>query len=211
MKSIKLSQELKMTIANNAVKAAGIDARMLVAQDALAVLALQLRVKGFGGEEVVAKIDAWTAKVHKEAIDVAKLAPRGVLDVDDLRLFRRQTGVEVNFGGYKDFIVYPRKDGGRQHLSTPRGCVVVKPTDPLYKEWEKLTAETTACTTERVGISTAVLTTLKQINTTKQLLQAWPEAIELLPKATAEVVRTVPAVIVADLNKLKPPVMNWLP
>jgi hypothetical protein len=203
MKSIRITAHVRSYIFKAALAASGVSVKEEALRAKRYDLAEKVRVHGLGGPDAVKEMEKFMAATYARLNKLQQKYP----DLSDIKFtgFRKDTGIYASFGGKRDYMGYPVLEGSTYTDAriTPIAKVKFKPTDALYKEWESLCAVLTTANDATDKVVHALRATLDGVRTTKQLLERWPEAIELLPpSAEAAVEKHLPAILPADLNKL---------
>lgn len=195
----RLTISLKEKIVDAAIEQSGINKLRSEVISKRASLAENMRIDKIGGKDEEASL-----------IRLAK------------KIIKQQTAFEnirgSNFGFHSSTaLVYCNLGGSRVHLYfngqvKGSGKSVHKkiiPDDIVYTADHKFTVEfhsieklSKMAESKASEVSAQVRSSLDSFTTVKKLLEAWPEAKELLPKKVEESKPLLPAVQVKDLNKL---------
>lgn len=149
----------------------------------------EVRIFLCGGAEVVAQ----ARKIEKRIRQLQKLIPKGLNSFSGG--LHNEYHIRVNLAGVN--VLLPK-----ERFIVPHSDRFLKADNPLVQQFYDLEAEGETIEAKRAEVSSHVRGTLQQFTTVKKLLEAWPEAKELLPPAEANEARQLPVVQVADLNAL---------
>ena len=193
----RLTRHIRETIISNAVTLSGVRARVEEVEAKKAALALEIRVFGLGGQKAADDIDKWVKKHRKSIVEFIEKNPKLRISSTYPTVALKDC-VQVNFSGLMDTLWFPL-DG--DSLPIPQS-VAFRPEHQLYKDWEKIEGELKNAKDAVNAVRDAVAATLRSVPTTKALLKAWPEAVELLPTALEKEEKWLPAIARESLNTL---------
>ncbi|WAX22816.1 hypothetical protein MAJJADAN_00054 [Pseudomonas phage Amjad_SA] len=148
------------------------------------------RIEVLGGEERAAEY----AKINDEAKSKHDALPEYMREFS--RLVNRDGLLYLNLAGAS--LRLPM----RAWAEVPNGRRAITADNPLCQEFYDLEDALRDATSKRNSIRQQVTATVGKFTTVKRLLDAWPEAKELLPKLVPEAKPQLPAVQVADLNAM---------
>ncbi len=209
--SIRISPNIRDSIISNAVDKAGINKKLNAILERKVDLAEKLRIVAMGGDEkfstILRQIEE-TLALFKHLNSVTN----GIVNYTDP--FRRGSYIVVAFGGMKDNINFSGHNGEhisycridakfKQEVYKYRPYELLLPGDhPLTIQWTHINNDYYDLMEEKGRIIQGVRVALSSINTTKQLAERWPEALELLPADISPVGRNLPAIRTEELNAL---------
>ena len=199
----RLNVKMRKDMANKAVEVAGVPAELAVLVKRRAALAEAIRVDSLGGLEGIATITGLRSSLETTAQNPL------LKNVSGFEVTPATKGYElyhINLGGMRVTLQY---NGEVSEHAEKRLCKSPVPRKVTYDAESEFTAEFLAIeseykdlTNKREGLLSQVLATLNQFTTVKNLLAAWPEAVELLPAVVPESSTQLPVVQVKDLNCL---------
>ena len=184
---MRLTKSIKEQIVKNAEDKAGFNARKKELDDTHNNLAEAIRIDSLGGVE--------KAKEYAETIEAANQLLSKV--PQDLYYIR-----ESKWGSMFCNVA------GRSHRMRFKApsCAyyeyTLKADHPLAIEWEQYISKLEDYNSELKNLKTVVMAAMSNVNTVKQLCEAWPEAIELIPASSTKEGNTLPSVNVTVLNKV---------
>ena len=187
----RLTNEMRAKITKNATAKAGFPEKLAAWAAKRQTWAEDCRIKAVGG----AKKAAEYAKLNAEYRARYEALP------DEMRGYGYPPvwsgrHLLLNLGGAS---AQPELEEDR---ICPRARFAIPGDDPLTVRFHELEAEFAQIDSDIDHLRSSVNSLLHSVNTVKQLLDLWPEAVELLPAPAASENRNLPAVQVADLNKL---------
>lgn len=188
--STRLTQETRRRIAKKAKQLSPINKQLDDVKQAKFALAEKIRIASLGGKD--------------KAYDYAEVAAKLMKIREDLPQNLITHSVGINMSNYIT-VEYKRNTRTHLHLATP----AVSPTNAfdisgtnygdslivLFDEEEKLNRQLSA-------VEGQVYASISGINTLKQLLEAWPEVVELLPEDLKQPKVRLPALRADNLNNL---------
>ena len=184
----KMTQYLRDDIVAKACVKAGITKRTSELHNRRSAWAEAIRIDSLGGRgEELERLQARAAKILKDVPEEF----RGAGEVVNTRHY-----LMLNCAGMK--VAVSEWEGYK--IAKPNHTITAD--HPLAVEFESIIAEEKALDEERGALTTQVRAVLNRFTTVAKLLKEWPEASELLPSKVAEAKPQLPAVQVADLNKL---------
>lgn len=186
----RITKELREMMVTNAVRKAGIFDRLEKLAEARHEFAESARVDALGGPAAAAAITALQAQQRALAASVPECVRAGG------ELINTSNSIYLNIAG----MAYRASWIGFR--PTPY-CHKLMAGHPLVQLFLDIEAQSKALDAEREQLEAQVRAALGSFTTVNKLLAAWPEAAELLPEySPAKPKATLPAVPVADLNKL---------
>lgn len=198
---MKLTNAIKQQIVDNALTKAGIPAREEALRARRAAWAEKVRIEACGGEEAEAKL----VELRDHFAELAKCVPDALMC--NVEFIQTDTDIVVNVSGLRvrvwwcgalkyDDAIRPIK----RRISPPHHTLFAD--NQLTAEFHDLHNEQEAIKADRDTLTANVRGALSNITTDKRLLEAWPEASELLPKQVAISRSNLPAVRVDELNAM---------
>lgn len=187
----RITNVLRDAIVAKAIDKAGLNAKRAEHNKRRAAWKEAVRIDGLGGPVRAAELEALDAQIRKlqEKIPEAlRSSCGGGLD--------RNSCVYVNIAGAKVYVSF-----GDSVPSRYRNHVITAD-NPLAQQFYDLEAEEKALDDDQATLSAHVRGALSKFTTVKRLLDAWPEAKELLPDRLPEAKPTLPAVRTEELNAL---------
>lgn len=198
---MKLTNAIKQQIVDNALTKAGIPAREEALRASRATWAEKVRIDACGGAEAEAKL----VELRDHIAELTKGVPSALRC--DGRFIQTDTDIAVNVSGLQVRIWWcgavKYDDAFRpttSRISPPNHTLTAD--NPLTAEFHELHNEQEAIAADRNALTANVRGALSNITTDKRLLEAWPEAAELLPEQLATARSTLPAVRVDELNAM---------
>lgn len=193
----RLTNSMISAMQAKAIDKAGITAAREALDQRRDKLVEAMRIESLGGPEAIEKfkkLDAKFAALKKEA---GKFAESNYGD----HLINRSSALHANLAGAAMYFEYHNSKGEREQRRTVGGRATFAQGHPLVDEFYKIKDEREALEERRKTIQASVKAATANVTTVKRLLEAWPEASELLPEAEAKQA-LVPAIIVKDLNAM---------
>ncbi len=186
---MRLTNSLKEAIVKAAIKQAGIpqeraDLRKLTQQ-----LAEDVRVDRLGGQEGLEAIAAAKLELARLSKKIPNVAMGG---------FAISHYASVSFGGKSTTLYYTDDHEDRINYKGRANYPADHPFSLRFDETVKIGKQ---IDDKADHVEAVVRGTLRTVNTVKQLLDAWPEAKELLP-ASKQPAPQLPAIRREDLNKI---------
>lgn len=186
---VRLTTASKDSIVEAALAKSGATARQKALDEKRYDWAERVRVEVLGGPEKAAHY----AAINAEAAQVCAALP------SDLQKYSRLVNVEgrifVNLAGANLRVSL------RNITEAPQRATIAA-TSPLCQEFHDLEAEGRSIALQTQEVQTHVEGVLSRFGTVKRLLEAWPEAAELLPAEVTTTKAALPALRVEDLNRL---------
>ena len=184
----KMTQSLRDDIVHKACEKAGIIKRGADLHNRRAAWAEAIRIDSLGGKsEELEKLQARFMKILKDVPE--EFRGCGELVYTRSYLMLNCAGMRIRVNEWEGC-----KPAKREHVITAD--------HPLAVEFEKIIAEEASLEKDRDTLRSQVKAAVAGFTTVAKLLKAWPEARELLPSKMDEAKPQLPAVQVADLNKL---------
>lgn len=185
----RMTNDLRDTIVKNALEKAGVTKRVKDCADNLKLWGDEVRVFLLGGAVKAAELDA----KKKQVEDIASSVDAGLLERRNI--FFRRDEIRLNLAG----VTVKAK---LSTVSIAPYSAVIQADNPLVQTFYDLRAEQEKAEAEHDNIRAQVHATVYKFGTVKRLLEAWPEAKELLPDVLPETKSQLPAIAVGDLNRL---------
>lgn len=197
---MKLTNAIKQQIVENALTKAGIPAREEALRARRAAWAEKVRIDACGGAEAEAKLVHLRDKV---ASLMSKVPPKLKTQSDAVR---SGCSIYLNVTGFSLRVWWcgalsSNSAGERRERVCPSDHTLTAD-NPLTAEFHEMHNEQEAIKADRDTLTASVRGALSNITTDKRLLEAWPEAAELLPEQVATERSNLPAVRVDELNAM---------
>ena len=195
---MKLNKQIKEAILNAALKKAGIPDREAAIRSRYAAWAEAVRVR-YVTPEVEATIEA-----AKQAVNGIpnELQPSLRFNCDKLIEFANVAGQrrDVYFCGA---IKYSDRDATRKSVVCPAyGKVTLLAGDHLTEQLYAIDHDAAALKSEREQLTMSLRAVLDSVTTDKRLVEVWPEAVAFIPVAERAASPQLPALPIADLNRM---------
>ena len=184
----RLNTHIRDTIISNALEKSGNKARRDATAKRRQIWADAVRVSALGPD--AAKIELIVAKADKLAAEL----PEGYRSGYSIASTRGN--LTLNCAGLT--VRVNEWDGMKLSPSTH----TLLADDPLVQEFHDICSEEKANAESWEAVKTSVKAAVHSVTTVAKLLKIWPEAKELLPTYVEESKDQLPAIQVADLNKL---------
>ena len=199
MQSIRLNASLRDKIINNALVKSGVLDEVNQHELAMRDFAKRVRVAAFGGEEKAKLVDEKAAQIQRIEDELSEAGCANVY-VN----FNRGSDINAAFNGLRICLPYGKGEDNRYtFLLTPKyDKCLFSATDPLSIEFTELEAKGESINKKKDDLKTTVTSILNSVSTTKRLIEVWPEAKELLPDSVEREITGLPALHIADVNKL---------
>jgi len=186
----RITNAMKDAIVNKALEKSGATSRIEAIKIKRFEWAEIARVHALGGE---AKAREY-AEINKHAHSIYSSLPQGLKG--NANIVERRSDIHLNLAGASIRV----KLKGYAEASDHREIVLAD--NPLCQQFYDIEAEEKAACEQGTVVENQVRATLDKFGTVKRLIEAWPEVQELLPPATVAAKSNLPAIQVADLNKL---------
>lgn len=185
----RLTKTMREAIASNAVCKSGHKQRFLDACKALRDWADLVRIDSLGGRQKEGELLTLEARI----VEMLLTVPSDLLHTSNPFCYV-SGNIRVNVAGKSVLGTLDKPGLGKYRHTLGFG-------HPLTDHWQALQNEMDDAEKAQSDAYQTVLGTLEQFTTIKSLLDAWPEALELLPEIAAPAAK-MPVIQVADLNKL---------
>ena len=197
---MKLTNAIKQQIVENALKKAGIPAREEALRARRAAWAEKVRIDACGGAEAEAKL----VEIRDQVAELVSKVPSQLKSHADV--VRSGLSIYLNVTGFSLRVWWcgalsSNSAGERRERVCPSDHTLTADS-PLTAEFHEMHNEQEAIAADRNTLIANVRGALSNITTDKRLLEAWPEAAELLPKQLVTATRNLPAVRVDELNAM---------
>jgi len=156
-----------------------------------------MRIESLGGPEAIEKFKKLDAKFSALKKEAGTFCESGYYE----HLINRSSSLRANLAGAAMYFEYHNAAGESEQRMTVRGRATFAQGHPLVDEFYRIKDERQALEDRRKTIQASVKAATANVTTVKRLLEAWPEAAELLPEAEAKQA-AMPALIVKDLNAM---------
>ncbi len=186
----RITNAMKDAIVKNALLKSGVTARIEAVKGKRFDWAERARVHTLGGADKAREY----AEINKHALQIYSSLPQGLKD--HANIVERRMDIHLNLAGASLRI----KLRGYAEASDHREIITAD--SPLCQQFYDIEAEEKAACEQGTTVENQVRATLDKFGTIKRLIEAWPEVQELLPPATVAPKSNLPAIQVADLNKL---------
>lgn len=186
----RITNSMRDHIVTEALKKSGVTAAKGALKEKRFDWAERCRVEVLGGPAMAKEY----AEVNRKAKAMFDKLPQDMRDYS--RIAKRDRRFYLNLGGLNltvDLRDYAEVSGSRR---------VIEAEHPLNREFHELENERDDLAKRGDEVSAQVRATVNKFTTIAALLKAWPEAAELLPPAPQPSKAQLPALPVADLNKL---------
>lgn len=186
---MRLTNNLKDAIVLAAIKQSGILKERNELRRLLQNLAEDIRVEQLGGKSAVAAIESAKKEIGKIAEKIPKASLIG---------FNHDAYASVSFAGKRMNLSYT---DDREERVRYKGTAMYSADHEFSLRFDEAVKIENKINDKELNVKSAVLSTLNSVKTVKQLLEAWPEAKELLPESQKPK-PTLPAIRRDDLNKI---------
>lgn len=192
---MKLNKQIREAILQAALKKAGIPEKQAAIRARYADWVETLRTQ-FVTSKVVEKINA-----AKELLE--DLPPRLFASVKA----NQDAYMRVNVGGQQRYIYwcgaqsYKEAKDANIKLLTPYDLAIAAD-DPFAQQLYAIDHDATALNSEIEQLKVSLWAVLNSVGTDKKLVEVWPEAVAFIPAAEKASTPQLPALPIAELNKL---------
>jgi len=193
---MRLTKDIKTAILNAALKKSGVTDRESAIRSRYADFAESVRLL-FVTDEVNALVEA--AEVASKSV------PSQIRDYS-FNAYRRPY-IECNVAGmsrrfnWNGTTKHDDRDKGVTRLC-PAYDVVVDAGNPLVEKLYAIDHDAAALKSEREQLTLSLWAVLDSVTTDKRLIEVWPEAVAFIPAAERAATSNLPALPIADLNKM---------
>ncbi len=195
---MRLNKQVKEAILAAALEKAGIPAKEMAIRSRYAQWAEAVRVR-YVTPLALAAFDVM--------VSAAKDIPEGVCDRPSLNT---ECGIRnANVAGqsrdvfFNGVLSYPNWASGRISLVAPSyGTVTLLADDPLTEQLYAIDHDAATLKSEREQLTVSLRAVLNSVTTDKKLIEVWPEAVAFIPAAERAATVQLPALPIADLNKM---------
>lgn len=199
--SVRLTNDARDKIINAAMEKSGFPTRIKAAKDNVEKVKMECLIASFGGLKQYRRlVDRFNTIEEK----IKALADEGIL-VRSSRDYSTWNADKMNLGGMT--IQYPHNtvlQGEFEGLRFIRMHSNAKPTlaadHPLVQKFLDAEAKVQELDSSAKGIEANVKAVVYSVNSTKRLVEVWPEAAELIPSEIEVVRAAVPAINFESLN-----------
>lgn len=192
---MRLTKDIKTAIFNAALKKSGIPDREAAIKNRYAQWAEAVRVR-YVTPEAMALIDA------------AKAASSAVPEI--LRNYSfapsRNYRITANVAGQSRDVYWNGEfsyaDKPEERRVCPDERVTLLADDPLTEQLYAIDHDAAALKSEREQLTVSLWAVLDSVTTDKRLVEVWPESVAFIPAAERAASPQLPALPIADLNKM---------
>ena len=207
MEMTRLNVSIRNRMINKALTVAGVDAEFTSLIKRRATLASNIRFDSLGGAGSISKIEKHFEKItklkHSDLIENVSVYSSFYANSDYELNGINLGGMRVNLQYSGEYDAYSDTNKRVKHKIVPVDSSVTYAADHNFtKEFLLIEGDYKTTCEKRDGLHAQVKATLDQFTTIKKLLEAWPEAKDLLPDDVDEVKPKLPVVQVQDLNCL---------
>lgn len=190
---MKLTNAIKQAIVEAALKKAGINDREKLIQARYNAWAESVRVR-YVTPDVMALVEQIKQLMSKIPESIAEPTLGFKVDYEIYR---------ANVAGQTRTVMYGEVDeeGYRVKRITPEG-VVLSADDPLTTELHLIDADSEKLKSDKEQIMVSAKAVLNSATTDKKLIELWPESIAFIPAAEKAARPNLPALPIAELNKM---------
>ena len=186
----RITNNMRDHIVTQALKKSGVTAGRAALKEKRFDWAERCRIKVLGGRCSAREY----AEVNRQANAAYEKLPTWMREHN--RIAKRGKSFYLNLGGLSLTVEL------RDYVEVPTNRQVIEADQPAYQEFYDLKGEEDDLDKRADEVSAQVRAVIGKFTTVAQLLNAWPEAAELLPPIPQPVKSQLPAIPVADLNKL---------
>lgn len=186
----RITNAMRDHIVTEALKKSGVTAAEAALKEKRFDWAERARIEALGGPAIAKEY----AEVNRKAKAAYEKLPQDMRDYS--RIAKRDRRFHLNLGGLNllvDLRDYGEVSGSRRPILADHA---------LCLEFHELENERDDLKKRSAEVSAQVRATVDKFTTVASLLKAWPEAAELLPLDPKPAKPQLPAIPVADLNKL---------
>lgn len=186
----RITNAMKDAIVKNALLKSGVTGRIKAIEEKRFEWAERVRIETIGGPEKAAEY----AKINQQSRAAHDALPQGFKD--NAHIVNRRSSIYLNLAGASLTV----RLKGIAEASGSRE--VISADNKLCQQFYDIESEEQAACEQGTVIENQVRATLDKFGSVKRLLAAWPEVSELMPPEIAPAKSNLPAIQVADLNKL---------
>lgn len=186
----RITSVMKTQIVKNALLKSGVTARLEAVKEKRFDWAERARVESIGGPDKAGEY----ARINLQSRAVYDSLPQALRG--NATIVERRRQFYLNLAGAALTVEL------RGYAEASNTREVITADSPLCQQFYDIEAEETAAVNQGTVVENQVRATLDKFGTVKRLLEAWPEVQELLPPSTVAAKSNLPAIQVADLNKL---------
>lgn len=191
---MRLTKDIKTAILNAALKKAGIPDREAAIKNRYAQWAEAVRLR-YVTPEVMTAIN------HiKEAIEtLPKCLQASLIIAKDYEIYRVNVAGQTRSQHYGEYNMEGRSVS---RISPAAGTVTLLADDPLTEQLYAIDHDAAALKSEREQLTVSLWAVLDSVTTDKRLVEVWPEAVAFIPADERAASPQLPAMPIADLNKM---------
>lgn len=198
--STRLTNASRELILNAAMQKTGFPQRIAEAKTAIADLKFEMIMNFYGGSKAYGRLEDRIETVNAKVKDLADADVYYTASMSGYNYYQTQINIAGQTHKYPRRTELSNKYKDRMMLCRREERVVITADNPLVQKFYDAEAKLVELTTSLTSIQKDVKAVLDSVNTTKRLVEVWPEAAELIP-ADVEVVRaSVPAINFTSLN-----------
>lgn len=186
----RITNAMRDAIVKNALLKSGMTAKAEEIKQKRYDWAERARVETIGGHEKATEY----AQINKNSRAIHDSLPSGFQG--HANIIDRRQRIYINLAGA---CIEVRL---RDYAEASSNREVIKADSPLCQQFYDIEHEYEAMVQSSDQIRIQVRATLNKFTTLKRLIEAWPEVQELLPPSVEQPKSNLPAIQVADLNKL---------
>lgn len=185
----RLTNEIRNHITAKAIEKTDIGQRSKALSERRKAWAETVYLDSIGGTKGAKQIAKF---LQREAMFVARI-PDNLRN--DTSLLRKRSRINLNLAGKRIWVDLP------EYRVCPYEHTITA-LNPINDEFMAIEHEDELISSKRVEIRSSTKAILYSVKTVKQLLEVWPEAVELLPDIEAKPVSTALTLPVKSVNKL---------
>jgi len=196
---MRLTKDVKTAILNAALKKAGIPEKKAAIRARYADWAEEVRQLHVTPEQI---------EMINKAREASNLVARNLKN----QSFRPQEGIGIenaNIAGQRRTVYFcgaltrEERERSRGYVIAPEsGGVTLGADNPLTEKLYAIDHDAKALKDETEQLTVSLWAVLNSVNTDKRLIEVWPEAATFIPVAERAAHQQLPALPIADLNRL---------
>ena len=186
----RITNAMKDAIVKNALLKSGVTDRTADVKEKRFDWAELARIHTLGGADKAREYK----EINTHALQIYSSLPQGLKG--NANIIERRMDIHLNLAGANLRV----KLRGYTEVSSHREVITAD--SPLCQQFYDIEAEEKAACERGTIVENQVRATLDKFGTIKRLIEVWPEVKELLPPTTITPKSNLPAIQVAELNKL---------